>query len=378
MFPFIFIKACAQLGTLQEGRHVRIVHAFLSSITSNTTVTFSMPWAPRVRPTCTPRGACSRKSSSSHRPPSARTREERIPGSGKLGLKGNLREELWGMLFKGGRGRIRLGCGEKELGKLGFFGEPSCRLSLLDRCGDGSENPVVPPRVPSILNLASHKCLDQSKFLPLIHPAPAHFTSSTVSALSPRSEPPLLASMVEVGSGFKPEDFYLFFPNTFFSVESIVPPPYDAIDVPPMTSLALHSTRSNQGPPSRLPLMVGHRRSHSYILLGYSHQNPQMLPIASVKTKVTTTEGHQSGGMVAAVLKDMGIQAWSPSGSRENEAKSSGAGSTTHHCHSSSVDSFMMGNLNFGAVGQQMSSPPLLTIEANGGEGESIAKCEIH
>jgi hypothetical protein len=103
-----------------------------------------------------------------------------------------------------------------------------------------------------------------------------------------------------------------------------------------------------------------------------------MLPIASVKTKVTTTEGHQSGGMVAAVLKDMGIQAWSPSGSRENEAKSSGAGSTTHHCHSSSVDSFMMGNLNFGAVGQQMSSPPLLTIEANGGEGESIAKCEIH
>jgi hypothetical protein len=25
------------------------------------------------------------------------------------------------MLFKGGRGRIRLGCGEKELGKLGFF-----------------------------------------------------------------------------------------------------------------------------------------------------------------------------------------------------------------------------------------------------------------
>ena len=184
--------------------------------------------------------------------------------------------------------------------------------------------------------------------------------------------------MVEVGSGFAPEDFYLFFPNTFFSVESIVPPPYDAIDVPPMTSLALHSTRSNQGPPSRLPLMVGHRRSHSYILLGYSHQNPQMLPIASVKTKVTTTEGHQSGGMVAAVLKDMGIQAWSPSGSRENEAKSSGAGSTTHHCHSASVDSFMMGNLNFGAVGQQMSSPPLLTIEANGGEGESIAKCEIH
>lgn len=75
-------------------------------------------------------------------------------------------------------------------------GEPSCRLSLLDRCGDGSENPVVPPRVPSILNLASHKCLDQSKFLPLIHPAPAHFTSSTVSALSPCSEPPLSASMV--------------------------------------------------------------------------------------------------------------------------------------------------------------------------------------
>uniref|UniRef100_A0A0E0DAW7 Uncharacterized protein n=1 Tax=Oryza meridionalis TaxID=40149 RepID=A0A0E0DAW7_9ORYZ len=47
MFPFIFIKACAQLGTLQEGRHVRIVHVFLSSIASNTTATFSMPWGPR-------------------------------------------------------------------------------------------------------------------------------------------------------------------------------------------------------------------------------------------------------------------------------------------------------------------------------------------
>uniref|UniRef100_A0A0E0DAW6 Uncharacterized protein n=1 Tax=Oryza meridionalis TaxID=40149 RepID=A0A0E0DAW6_9ORYZ len=176
-----------------------------------------------------------------------------------------------------------------------------------------------------------------------------------VSALSPCSEPPLLTSMVEDGSGFAPEDFYSFFPNTFFSVESIIPPPYDAIVVPPMTSLALHSTRSNQGPPSRLPLMVGHRRSHSHILLGYSHQNPKVLPIASVKTEVTMTKGHQSGGMVAAVLKDMGIQAWSPSGSsRENEAKSSGAGSTTHHCHSLSVDSFMMGNLKFGAVGQQI------------------------
>ncbi|BAS87963.1 Os04g0181500 [Oryza sativa Japonica Group] len=88
-----------------------------------------------------------------------------------------------------------------------------------------------------------------------------------------------------------------------------------------------------------------------------------MLPIASVKTKVTTTEGHQSGGMVAAVLKDMGIQAWSPSGSRENEAKSSGAGSTTHHCHSSSVDSFMMGNLNFGARQMVVKASPLPNVK---------------
>uniref|UniRef100_A0A0E0KMX3 BZIP domain-containing protein n=1 Tax=Oryza punctata TaxID=4537 RepID=A0A0E0KMX3_ORYPU len=253
-------------------------------------------------------------------------------------------------------------------------GEPSRRLSLLDRCGNGRKNPVVPPRVPSILNLASHKRLDRSKFLPFIHPAPTCFTSSTVSALSPYSEPPPFAPTIEVSSGFGPEDFYSFFPNPFFSMESIGPPPYDALDVPPLTSLALRSVRSNQGPPSRLPLMVGHRRSHSDIPLGYSHQNPQMLPVASVKPKVTMTEGNQSESVATVALKDMGLQAWSPSGSREKEARSSGAGSRIYHGHGLSVDSFMMGNLNFGAVGQQMSSLPLLTTEANGGGGESISR----
>uniref|UniRef100_A0A0E0KMW9 BZIP domain-containing protein n=1 Tax=Oryza punctata TaxID=4537 RepID=A0A0E0KMW9_ORYPU len=241
------------------------------------------------------------------------------------------------------------------------------RLSLLDRCGDGSEDPAVPQRVRTILNLASHRRLDRSKFLPLIHPAPARFTSSTGSTFSPYSEPPLLAPMVEVLSDFGPEDFYSFVPNPFFSMESIGPLPYDAVDVPPVTPLRLQSTRSNQGPPSRLPLMVWHRRSHSDIPLGYSKQNPQMLYVASVKPEVTMTEGHQSEVMAAAALKDMDIEVGSPSGSIEKEAKSSDADSTTHHCRNFSVDNFLMGNLNFGAIGHKMSSPPLLTTEANGG-----------
>uniref|UniRef100_A0A0E0KMW5 BZIP domain-containing protein n=1 Tax=Oryza punctata TaxID=4537 RepID=A0A0E0KMW5_ORYPU len=110
----------------------------------------------------------------------------------------------------------------------------------------------------------------------------------------------------------------------------------------PVTPLALRSARSNQGPPSRLPLMVGHM-----------------------------TKGHQSG-MVAAAHKDIGMRVWSPFDSREKEVKSSGVGSTSHHCRSLSIDRFMMGNLNVGAVGQQMSSPPPVTTELNGGRGASI------
>ncbi|EAY93221.1 hypothetical protein OsI_15027 [Oryza sativa Indica Group] len=251
-------------------------------------------------------------------------------------------------------------------------GEPSRRLSLLDRCDDGSEDPVVPPRVPTILNLASHHRLDRSKFLPLIHPAPARFISSTGSSFPPYSEPPPSAPMLEVGSGFGLEDLYSFFPNHFFSMESISLPPCDVVDVPPVIPLALRSGRSNQGLPSKLPLIEGHRRSHSDIPFGYSQEHPQMPPVASVKPEVTTIEGHQLEDVAAAALKDMGIQAWSPSGSIDKEVKSSGAGSTTHHCRSLSVDSFMMGNLNFGVVGQQMSSPPLLTTEVNVGGGEPI------
>uniref|UniRef100_A0A0E0KMW6 Uncharacterized protein n=1 Tax=Oryza punctata TaxID=4537 RepID=A0A0E0KMW6_ORYPU len=46
-------------------------------------------------------------------------------------------------------------------------------------------DPAVPPGVPYILNLASHRHLDRSKFLPLIHPAPARLTSSIGYAFSP-------------------------------------------------------------------------------------------------------------------------------------------------------------------------------------------------
>ncbi|KAG2636261.1 hypothetical protein PVAP13_2NG442030 [Panicum virgatum] len=192
----------------------------------------------------------------------------------------------------------------------------------------------------------------------------------------------------------------------FFSTDSLAPLPYSVDPVAGAGAAVPRSPPSlgseQQGPSaSGLPPRGAHRRSRSDFIVGFSLQNQLPLPV------LPAAEGFSRSADAAALvelfrsyrdpksLSGLGFsgdgpsegnshlgnqmssqRAWSPADSSDNEAESwatggGGGASTSHprHCRSLSVDS-IMGNLNFGALGQV---PPTLPLPSPAsGAGGSI------
>ncbi|WVZ65592.1 hypothetical protein U9M48_014928 [Paspalum notatum var. saurae] len=239
----------------------------------------------------------------------------------------------------------------------------------------------LPPMVPRLASGSGFSAFTNYQGPPTLAPAPA--APGAGSLLSPSLPKPL-----------------------FFSTESLGPLPYSA--APAAGAGAVRRSppsppgSEQQGPsePGLPPPGVGHRRSRSDFLVGFSRPNQLSMPVAPA------AEGYSKPADAAALEelfrsyrdpKVLGVlgsagdssnernehlgnqvsgqRAWSPANSSDNEAESwatTGGGGVNHprHCRSLSMDS-IVGSLNFGAMGRQVSPrlllPPPLEAGTPGG-----------
>ncbi|TKW34157.2 hypothetical protein SEVIR_2G288200v4 [Setaria viridis] len=280
--------------------------------------------------------------------------------------------------------------------------DPARRASLLSPPGGQPQAPRA-PSLPMDLSSQYQRRFAPSLFLPPMAPPRGLASGSGFSAFSNYQGPPALSPAAAGGSHLARS-----LPKApFFSADSLAALPYAA---DPAAGAAVQRSppslgSEQQGPSvSGLPPRgAGHRRSRSDFVVGFSLQNQLPLPV------LPAAEGYSKSADAAALEelfrsyrdpKALGVlgssgdgpndrnshlgnqvnsqRAWSPADSSDNEAESwatgsggGGGGSTSQrrHCRSLSVDS-IMGNLNFGALGQVSPTlPPPSPVSGPGGSG---------
>jgi hypothetical protein len=272
--------------------------------------------------------------------------------------------------------------------------DPARRARLLSPPSGQAQAPRAPSLPMDLSSQYQRRFAPPPLFLPPMAP-PRGLASSGpgFSAFSNYQGPPALSTAAAAGSHLS-----LSLPKSpFFPADSLAALPYAAdpaagagIQRSPPSLGSEQQGPSGSGLPPRGP---GHRRSRSDFVVGFSLQNQLPLPM------LPAAEGFGKSADAAALeelfrsyrdSKALGVlgssgdgpndrnshlgnqvdsqREWSPADSSDNEAESwatggGGGGSSTNHrrhCRSLSVDS-IMGNLNFGALGQvspTLSLPP--------------------
>ncbi|PUZ71587.1 hypothetical protein GQ55_2G325000 [Panicum hallii var. hallii] len=282
--------------------------------------------------------------------------------------------------------------------------DPARRARLLSPPSGQPQAPRA-PALPMDLSSQYQRRFAPSLFLPPM--APRLAPGSGFSAFSNYQGPPALAPPAAGGSHLARS-----LPKApLFSTDSLAPLPYSADPAAgvgagpgaavPRSPPSLGSEQQGPSASGLPPRGAGHRRSRSDFLVGFSLQNQLPLPV------LPAAEGFSKSADAAALeelfrsyrdpksLSALGSsvdgpsernshlgnqmssrRAWSPADSSDNEAESWGTGggggtTTSHprHCRSLSVDS-IMGNLNFGALGQV--SPTLPPPSPASGAGGSV------
>ncbi|CAL5087285.1 unnamed protein product [Urochloa decumbens] len=282
-----------------------------------------------------------------------------------------------------------------------------------DRSPDPARRPSPPggaqpqaPRAPSLpMDLSSqYQRRFAPLFLPPMAPPPPRLASgSGFSAFSNYQQVPPALSPAAAGGSHLARSL----PKApFFSTDSLAPLPYSADPTAGASPPPLGSEQQGPSSVSGLPPRgAGHRRSRSDFLVGFSLQNQLPLPMlpaadgygksadaAALEELFRSYRDPKALGVLGSSSGDSpngrsiqlgsqvtGQRAWSPADSSDNEAESwaaaggsGGGGSTSHprHCRSLSMDS-IMGNLNFGAMGQV--SPTLAPPSPASGAGGTVS-----
>ncbi|XP_015696426.1 bZIP transcription factor 29-like [Oryza brachyantha] len=235
---------------------------------------------------------------------------------------------------------------------------PMCRLSLSGSRSGELQPPMVPPCIPSIVDLLSDHDLPSSVSLSPFHPMPVCFNSLRGPGFFHYHVP---SPPNPSAGGIDDESHHIrtFSDAPFCSMNSIYLP--GSIDIPFTPSLV----GFNQGMYGQPPVLAGHKKSQSDSTVGFSQENLQLSLAAPVKMEVTMIQEHQSRGMMVTTpdnLVDSNkglILRGSPSnGSREQiEQENTPIGRTVngsmprHRRTSSMNSSFMTRNLDPGAGG---------------------------
>ena len=281
--------------------------------------------------------------------------------------------------------------------------DPARRARLLSPPSGQPQAPRA-PALPMDLSSQYQRRFGPSLFLPPMAPrlAPG---SGAFSAFSNYQGPPAAFAPLAAGGSHLARSL----PKApFFSTDSLAPLPYSVDPVAGAGAAVPRSPPSlgseQQGPSaSGLPPRGAHRRSRSDFIVGFSLQNQLPLPVlpaaegfsrsADAAALVELFRSYRdpkslsglgfSGDVPSEGNSHLGNQmssqrAWSPADSSDNEAESwatggGGGASISHprHCRSLSVDS-IMGNLNFGALGQV--SPTLLPPSTASGAGGGVPR----
>ncbi|TVU08885.1 hypothetical protein EJB05_42311, partial [Eragrostis curvula] len=247
-------------------------------------------------------------------------------------------------------------------------GDPARRRLVSPPGGQGQGQPL---RAPTDLFSQFQRRFTPSLYLPPMAPRLPSAASGSGSAFSYYQGAPALAPAAGAGGSNLARSLSQ---PPFLSTDQLAPLPYAGL---------VTGVGAEQGT-SALPLHgAGHRRSRSDFPFGFSRQNmslpaPPTVDAAALdgvfgSFRVMGALGPAVNGAEERHDNLGGPRSWSPADSSENEAENwATAGfqagpSNPRHCRSLSVDSFMMNNLNFGAMGQE--SPRLLPPSP--GEGTS-------
>ncbi|CAN6218417.1 unnamed protein product [Urochloa humidicola] len=279
------------------------------------------------------------------------------------------------------------------------------RARLLSPPGGQPQAPPAPSLPMDLSSQYQRRFGPSSLFLPPMGPPPRLVApgGSGFSAFSNYQSPPALSPAAAGGSHLSRS----LQKAPFFATDSLAPLPYStdpsAGASPPPLASDLQGSSSESGLP---PRGAGHRRSQSDFLVGFSLQNQLPLPMlpaadgfgksadaAALEELFRSYRDPKALGVLGSSSGDSpngrniqlgnqvtGQRAWSPVDSSDNEAESwaaggsgCGGGSISHprHCRSLSMDS-IMGNLNFGAMGQV--SPTLAPPSPASGAGGTVSR----
>ncbi|CAN6205297.1 unnamed protein product [Urochloa humidicola] len=273
--------------------------------------------------------------------------------------------------------------------------DPARRARLLSPPGGAQPQAPRAPSLPMDLSSQYQRRFAPSPlFLPPMAPGGSGFSAFS----NYQQVPPALSSPAAGGSHLARS----LSKAPFFSTDSLAPLPYSADPAAGASPLPLGSELQGTSASGGLPPRgAGHRRSRSDFLVGFSLQNQLPLPMLppsdgygksadaaaleelfrsyrDPKGVLGSSSGDSPNGRNIQLGSQVtGQRAWSPADSSDNEAESwaaasGGGGSTSHprHCRSLSVDS-IMGNLNFGAMGQV--SPTLALPSPVSGAGGAVS-----